>query len=182
MKIVGYFDRVILAIYTISLGIVSLGLVAVGLGWHAPLEAVRTSSYTAAGRIEIGFVGLVLLIVSVRLMGVGFIGSTRRRSIVHQMNLGDVRISLHAIEGMIQRLVRNISGVREAKALIESTDGGISVRVRATVGPEVTITELTETIQDAIREQVRRVVGIEVRKVRLDVDHITPEVRRGRVE
>lgn len=183
MKIVGYFDRVILTIYTISLGIVSLGLIWVGAtGWHAPLDLIRTSSQTLAGRFEIGVIGLVLFTVSVRLLGVGFLGSPRRRAVVHQLTMGDVRISLHAVEGMVQRLVRNISGVRDAKAVVESKNDGLAVRVRATVGPETTITDLTETIQEEIRTQVRRVVGIDVREVRVEVDHITPEVRRGRVE
>ena len=89
---------------------------------------------------------------------------------------------MHAIEGMVQRLVRNVAGVRDAKALIENFDDGLSVRVRATVGPETPISELSGTIQEAVQTQVQRVVGIAVSRVRVEIDHISPESRRGRVE
>ncbi len=182
MKIVGYFDRVILALYTISLGIASIALILIAAGWRVPLEFLRTSAFTAGGRVGIALVGLVLLVVSVRLTGVGIAGSPRRRAIVHSLSMGDVRVSVHAIEGMVQRLVRNVAGVRDAKALIENWEEGLSVRVRATVGPETPIADLAATIQDAVQTQVQRVVGINVVRVRVEIDHISPETRRGRVE
>jgi uncharacterized alkaline shock family protein YloU len=183
VKVLGYFDRVILAIYTISLGLVSLALIAIAVaGWGAPLDFLRTSAAGVTGRVGFAFVGIVLLVVSVRLTGVGIAGSPRRRAIVHSLSMGDVRVSVHAIEGMVQRLVRNVAGVRDAKALIENWEEGLSVRVRATVGPETPIADLAATIQDAIQTQVQRVVGIAVVRVRVEIDHISPETRRGRVE
>ncbi len=182
MKIVGYFDRVILAIYTISLGIASLGLILLAFGWRTPLEYIRTSALTIPGRIEIGIIGLVLVVVSVRLVGVGISGSPRRRAIKHELALGDVRISVSAVEGMVQRLVRNVAGVRDASAVMERWEDGLSVRVRATVGPGEPVTDLSATIQDAIRTQVQRVIGMPVKQVRIEINHISPETRRSRVE
>jgi len=182
VKTVGYFDRVILAIYTISLGLASLGLILLALGWRTPLEYIRTSALTVPGRFAIGLVGLVLIIVSVRLTGVGISGTPRRRAIRHELPLGDVRISVHAVEGMVQRLVRNVAGVRDASAVIERWEDGLAVRVKATVGPGEPIADLSTTIQDAVKTQIQRVIGVPVAQVRIDIDHISPETRRSRVE
>lgn len=182
MRTVGIIDRVILALYTISLGLVSIVLMFMAGGWRGPLAYIEESMTTPLGRVGLGVVGLILFIVSLRLAVVALGVTGSRRSVVHDLPMGRVKVSLDAIEGLVGRLIRAQPGVKDARAVVVSTDHGLTIRVHATVGPELSISESSEDMQRAVQEQVKQVVGVAVERVLIDVVRITPETRRARVD
>lgn len=178
MKALSVIDRVILVLYTIVLGLVSIVLILVAVGWRSPLGYLQTAAVSGPGRLTMAILGAVLIVVNVRLAAVAFAGGWRRKQIVHDLALGRVRVSLSAVEGLISRLVRAHSGVKEASSAVRLTSDGVAVYVRCTVGPEVEIESLSAELQQAIRSQVKQVVGISVERVHIDVDHISPRPTR----
>lgn len=178
MKALSVIDRVILVVYTLTLSLVCIILVAVALGWQDPLRFMDRAPLSVAGRLTMAVVGLSLLLVNIRLAAVAFLGGWRRKQIIHDLPMGRVRISLSAVEGLVARLVRAHSGVKEARSAVRLTPEGISVYVRSTVGPEVEISRLSDELQQAIKSQVRQVVGVSVERVAIDIDHISPRPTR----
>lgn len=181
MRTLGVFDRIVLAVYTVGLIVVAFVLLGLAGGWSGPLVWLRTSMASQGGRALMALVGVLFLLTSARLLAVVF-GGGGAHSVVHDLPLGKVRVSVGAIEGLVVRLVRGVPGVREAKASVRVKDDLLQVRIRAVVGPEVPIGELAEELQQSVRNQVRQVVGVGVDKVVVEVTNITPQTRKARVE
>lgn len=178
----GILDRIILTLYTISLAIVSFIFVLASLEYRYPLEQLLGYLNTSSGRWVIGVVSLVFFAVSVRLIFFAFRRGGPGQALVHQNALGDVRISLDAVEGLVRRVARQIKGVREMKAHVVSGDSGLVIDLTGTISPEVSIPEVSEEIQNNVKSYVRRVVGAEVLEVRLRVESISNEGRRSRLD
>ncbi|MHB1505657.1 MAG: alkaline shock response membrane anchor protein AmaP [Sulfobacillus sp.] len=180
MKAISIIDRVILVLYTITLGLVSVAMILMGFGWLNPLRFLDRLTLAVSGRLTVAVIGAILLLISVRLASVAFAGGWRRRHIVHQLPMGRVRVSMPAVEGLVKRLVKAHGGVHEAHVAVRMGSKGLLVAVRTTVGPEVEIATLSDELQQAIRSQVNQVVGVGVERVSIDVDHITPAARTPR--
>lgn len=177
----GIFDRVILTIYTFALTFLSAAFVALALGWREPLDHVGKVLENPNGRWAIGLTGAVFFIASVRLLYFAF----RRaggRAVVHENELGEVRISLDAVENLVVRVARHQRGVREVRALAEIAEGRVRVYLRVWVSPDLSIPELGQTLQREVARQVREVTGAEAAEVRVHVVNVTSEGRRVRSE
>lgn len=178
----GIFDRVILTLYTFSLAFVSLGALLLALGWSKPMEAVQELLASGSGRVGLGIVATIFFGVSVRLLWFAFRRPQRYRAVVHEGDLGEVRITLEAVENLVQRVARGVPGVRDVKPAVARGERGLEVYLRLWVAPDVNIPRLGEELREEIRRYVQEVVGVEVVHVDLSVENITLESRRARVE
>jgi len=177
----GIFDRVILTVYTFFLTFLSAAFVAVAMGWREPLDYTRQVLENPNGRWAIGLTGAVFFIASVRLLYFGF----RRgggRAVVHENELGEVRISLDAVENLVVRVARHQRGVRDVRALAGLSDGRVRVYLRLWVGADVAVPEVGQAVQREVARQVREVMGVEVAEVRVYVVNVASEGRRPRAE
>lgn len=178
----GIFDRVILTLYAISLTFISFMIMLVALGWDVPFDYIRTSLANPGGRWSVGLLATAFFVVSLRLLYYAFRRRHPSQTVVHETALGEVRIALDAIENLVRRAARQVTGVREVKASVTSNPAGIAVGLRATVSPEVNIPSVSDEIQNTIKNYVRNVVGIGVAEVKIYVENISDEVRRGRLD
>lgn len=149
----------------------SLGLVPV----HLWLDRLQLSTNT---RIALGVIAAVFFAVSVRLIFFAFRGRDRGQAVMHESSLGEIRISLDAVENLVRKVARGVKGVREMKADVTNTNAGLAVELKGIISPEVSIPEVSEEIQSAVKSYVRRVVGVEVAEVRIKVENIATDVRR----
>ena len=99
-----------------------------------------------------------------------------------ETDLGEVNIALSAIETLVTKVARGIKGVRDVRSTVYSRDGGIGVRVRGVVSPEVNVPETARAIQQAVTDYTKNVVGVDVTEVKVLVQNITNETRARRVE
>ncbi|MCR4397432.1 MAG: alkaline shock response membrane anchor protein AmaP [Firmicutes bacterium] len=182
MGAVGLFDRVVLTLYTFFLALFSLTMLCVSLGWSYPLALLGTSLGTVSGRWATGLVSLVLFSASLRLLYAGFRRRRGSQSVVHETPMGDVRISLDAVEDLVKRVGRQVSGVRDVKARVASGSAGLRVLVRLTASPDISIPQMSDELQTTVKNYVKNVVGVGVSEVQVHVDTITAESRRSRVE
>jgi uncharacterized alkaline shock family protein YloU len=180
---VGNIDRIVLTVYTLTLAIVSGLMVIVSLfpNW-AILREWANWSLQGNGRLVLGLVGATFLAVSVRLITFAFSRRRGGQPVIHETSLGDVRISLDAVENLVRKVARSIKGVRDIKAVITNSKEGLSASLRATISPEVSIPDVSEEIQTTVRQYVKRVVGVEMTEVRLEVENIASESRRSRLD
>lgn len=177
----GIFDRIILTVYTFLLTFLSAAFVALALGWRRPLEYVGQVLEDPNGRWAMGLTGAVFFVASVRLLYFAF----RRgggRAVVHENELGEVRISLDAVENLIARVARHQRGVRDVRVLTALSDGQVRAYLRVWVAADVAVPELGQSLQREVARQVREVMGAQVAEVRVHVVNVAPETRRPRAE
>jgi uncharacterized alkaline shock family protein YloU len=181
----GIFDRIILTIYTFILTLFSLGIVAIALKL-VTLELLWTSlQLNFYGRWEAALVGFVFFLVSVRLLVTGVIPGKGRQTIIQETPFGQVHIALAAIENLVQKVTRQIKGVRSVKTYIVNTNQGICIHLKAVVSPESCIPSISDEIQNRIKNYINHVVGTDVADIRIFVEDISNEVGgkpRSRVE
>lgn len=175
----GVLDSIILTLYTISLATISFLMIVFALvpEW-VPVVQWLEQAQTTGGRVSLGLVGLAFFAASVRLILIAFKRRGGGQAVVHETAMGDIRISMDAVENLVHKVARGIKGVREVKATVENGPNGLITELRGVISPEVSIPEVSEEIQNAIKSYVRRVVGVEVAEVRLRVENISTEGRR----
>jgi hypothetical protein len=175
------FERLTLVL-DVVLGLV-LALLAVGVAIHPHWAEAPPwgPSLGVAARWGIGAVGVAWTVVSVSLLRSAFRGAGRLPR-VHVTELGDVRVSIGAIENMVMRVAANARGIRDARVRVVTLPGGtVSVAVRAWVVPETNIPQMAEDLQEAIRSYLLSVVGLDVSQVTVTVSDIGTDGRKGRV-
>ncbi|MCL5047075.1 MAG: alkaline shock response membrane anchor protein AmaP [Actinobacteria bacterium] len=181
----GIIDRIVLMIYTLLLAAISGVLVAMSLtSWLDPVEWIRTSlSEGHNGRLVIGVTGAAFLLASLRFIWYVFTPAYPRRTMVHETDLGEIHVTLDAIENLVKRTAKGIRGVRDVRAkVVNAEGGGVRVYLRAVVSPDVSVPQVSAEIQSTLKNFVKNVVGVAVNEVKIHVENITTESRRARVE
>lgn len=180
----GILDSVILTIYTLAMMVLSLLMVlgAVVPDWIKPAEWLTTAMSTTRGLVSVGLIGFIFFASSVRLITLAFRRQGGGQPVVHETAMGEVRISLEAVENLIRKVARSTKGVREVKAVVRHDKEDLSVSLRCTISPEVSIPEVSEEIQNNVRQYVKRVVGVDLAEVQLEVENIANDSRRGRLD
>jgi len=175
------FDRALLAAYTFFLTLIFLLFSVVMLGWPAPQFLLRDLFYP--GRPEVFWLLMVVLVLSgIRLFWVGIHkpGGAGRHVIVAESALGQVRVSLQAIENLVVKVAAQISGVRDVKARIVSVPQGVGIQIRAVVTPDINVPEVSTEMQQRVKERVFEVTGVNVSSVKVFIENIS--AHKPRVE
>ena len=159
----------------------SVLLVMISLGWTGPWFYLENYLLYAASRWLLGLTGTIVFIVSFTL----FIGSIRAKpvktALIHETALGQVNITIPALEHLVVKAARSVQGVREVKPLLKRTDGGLAVQLKVQVQPDISIPVLTEELQTKVKEYLMKTVGITVQNIRVSVCKINWETK-SRVE
>ena len=108
----GIFDRIILTIYTVLLIVLSAVVILISFSFIS-LDLVWTSIALIYGQWEAGLLASVFLLVSIRLFWAGLRSRRGKNSIVHRNEMGDVYISLDAVENLVEKSARHIRGFGE---------------------------------------------------------------------
>lgn len=179
----GIFDRVILVMFALTVAVISFLVLAMAVaGWVSPLDYLIDLLYSLNGRWLLGVVSSLWLIVSLRFLYFGFRRDRPWQTLIHETDIGEVRVSLGAVENLISKVTRGLKGVRDVRTAVFPTTGGIGVRLRTVVSPEVNVPETARHIQQTVTDYTKNVVGVEVTEVKVLVNNITNEARRSRVE
>lgn len=177
-------DRIALELFTLGIAVVAGLVILMGFGWLAPLDWLQNALQTINGRWVTGIIGLGYLVFSARFILYGF---SRRRypsqSLTQDTELGEVRVSLGAVENLVRKTASQVRGVREVRTVVtRNKEAGIDVELSLVVSSDSNIPSLSDQVQNLIRDYVHTVVGVTVGQVKVLVDNISNESRRGRVE
>ncbi len=178
----GIIDRIILSIYTFLLAFLSFAAILLSLRL-IPLELAWTSIGHIYGQWEASLVGAVFFLVSIRLLLAGLRSRKVKDTIVHHNEIGDVHISLTAVENLVEKTVRHLRGVRGLKVKVALAPQGITVQIKAAVSPESHVPTVAGEIQKRVHEYIKNTVGIELADVQVTVDNISNDFKaKQRVE
>lgn len=167
----------LIAVY--SLVLMAVAAVVAGLAAPLPfLDAFRTSFMDiynswpfALMAVAVFFLALWVLFLSLRPV-------ERSRTIDHQGELGEYRISFEALENMVLQATRDIKGVRDTRTRLALKEGGLVIDLRIGTLPDLKVPELVEEIQRNVREYVQQISGVDVAEVKVLVENISKETRR----
>ncbi len=122
-----------------------------------------------------GGVGAIL-ILSVLLRCAGSVGRKKEAYIDFQADDGSVGISIKAIQDFIERVAKEFAAVKSIDSKLVRRKGGLDIALSVKVVAGNKIPELSQMLQQRVRESVRESLGLEeIRNITLQVKEIVGE-------
>lgn len=170
----GPFDRGLLLLYSLTVSGFLAGFLLALLGWK-PVLAVAAEIFAPERRALVLACLAIFIVAGLRLLyaSVKPRRKEERVALIEENSLGQVQVALGAIENLVARVVSSFSGIREVRPRVVTVPEGVVVQVRLVTTPGLKIPEVSQEIQERIKETVREVTGITVHNVRVLVDNIT---------
>lgn len=168
-------DRVLLGLIAVIL-ILNAGLLLITvLGNDVFVDWLQSPSLIFDG----GILAVILALLAFYLVVI----ITRREAkkfIVYERELGAVRISTDCIQGLIIEVARELPGIEDLSVkIIEVEKPKVSLKIR--VYPDYNIPQLSEELQQHVKDYVESTVGVTIQEVEVSVvgisnkEKITPE-------
>ncbi len=162
-------DRFFLGLTAAALLVFAGFVIATMLGNVVFVSWLQSSDLLLDG----GMVVLLTILLSVYLL-ILITRQEGRKFIVHQAELGEVRLNVSCVKGLIREAVREISGIKEAEVVITDLEE-LKVRLRVRIFPDYHIPELSEELQRTVRDYLNNTAGILVQQVEVVVHGIADE-------
>jgi len=164
-------DRIILTLYTILMAVVAVFLVLFTLQIIAP-TTVYAFFATVPGRWEYAVGGVVLLLVSLRLLVTGLGGTGVSTLLLGDDKEGKIHVSKNAVEDYVSAVAEDIYGVHNAKASAKMMDNALALRINSSVEPGANIPDTTDEMKQVIRKSIMATLGLEVKEIEVFFKHI----------
>ncbi|MGB9885878.1 MAG: alkaline shock response membrane anchor protein AmaP [Moorellales bacterium] len=172
----GMLARAIALLYTLVLAGLGMVVAAIAAGWQEPVWYWNGVMASPQERWIIGALAVVVALVGLW-AAVGSVGSRGPDQIlVHSTSVGEVFMSLAAVEHTVGRVARQVRGVQEVHPRVRAGPTGVAVTVEVAVQPEVSVPQVTGELQEKVRRQIEEMIGLQVLEVRVLVE----SVLRGR--
>jgi uncharacterized alkaline shock family protein YloU len=159
-------DRVILlatAIIIVFLGSVVVASVS-GAGFPNAF-AIAFYDSVASNKVVATIVGIVVVLVTLYVIMMALRSEEVAKPIITGTSLGDVQISMTAVEAIAQRAAQKVHGIRNVEAAAEGDEEGLTLYARIHVYPDVSIPEVCENLEKELSEAMHAVIGLPVRAV-----------------
>lgn len=158
-------DRILLGITGLVLVVLAGFLLSTILGSTVVINWLESPRLLFDGSIVV----LILVILAVYLAVL--ISRTEKRFIVYPRELGEIRISTDCVESLIVEGAAQISGLEQVRASFTDVVNP-KVKLRVTVYPDHNLSELSEELQETVRDYVQKTVGVAIQEVEVFVDGI----------
>ncbi|HHY45322.1 MAG TPA: alkaline shock response membrane anchor protein AmaP [Firmicutes bacterium] len=175
----GILDRVVLSLYALALTVISFLTLLVTFGWELPTVWTRNIMTSSSGRTTVGIVSSLIFLAGIRFIYYAF-KKVPDQAVIHDSDMGEVRISLMAVKSLVSRVVSKIPGVREVKTRVHLSKGktGIWVALDVKAALDANLPDLSDKIQKTTASYVRDIVGVTVETVKVTVSDISMDPRR----
>jgi len=170
--LMGLIDRIILTIYSFCLTVISAFFLLVSLR-IIDMDFFRTNLEEYLTRWETIGITLVFLVVSIRFLFSGIKRNNLERAIITETSLGQVKISLTAIENCIIKAAKEVSGIRSIKADIKKSQDGIYIIVKLKVAPDLNIPDTAKAVQEKIKQHVEKNLCTPVQEIKIFIENIS---------
>ena len=175
----GFWDRMLIYLYVLLtvLVVITVSLRAFGLDLVSCF--IATLQVNAPGILwRLIVLGVAILITLLGICAAVLITPSRKNSrnfvALSSDNGGQVRISLPAVRELARQAIAGISGLQGVAINVSEADEALAVNVAMDVEGGVHVPTVTMNMQTAIRKNIERNCGINVRSVTVDVKSVIP--------
>ena len=165
-------DRIILTLYTCIMAVVAVLVVVVSVN-GIPVADLMDFAAQVPGRIEYTVGGLVLFLVSIRLIVASWSpGGSNDLTFENDLE-GVIHVSQGAMEDYIAGFTNDVYGVFGAKVRVKmAKDNQLNVRINASIEPGINIPDTTDEVKRTVKKNIKNVIGVDVADVALYFKHI----------
>ncbi len=169
------FDRIILALYTFLVTIVSIIAIIIPFDFFDWLNYEVISDYisTIKGNYWISIIGLAFLIGSLRVLLSGIRRKDKVNYITKATKHGELKISTDTIKGLSNTVTSKIDGVKDIDTDVYLLQDSIMIKIKGKVTPDINIPEETISIQEKVKKHIQNCTGIDVCEVKVEISNIS---------
>lgn len=182
------FDKILLALYSLCVTAVSILLLVLPTGLLEQ-DFVMAQAVYVMSRWETCGVAAVFLLASLRFLKISLGGSGKvsyDEAVVFCGEKGQVRVAVSAIKELIEKTAQHEAGVNSAKVQIKVQAGqkegpemaAAQIKIRLSVVPEAHVPTLGDTVQQNVKEVLRKSVGLTAEDIVVFIDTISHEQRK----
>jgi len=169
----------IFALLSLALSIVIMGM---AIGWTSHIETFISLVQQKDAKLAIGIGSVLIFLLSLYSLAAIFKKTpTPRLTVIDATELGQIHITLDAIENYVVRAATAIKGIKEVKPKIKILAEGMALLLKITLSPEVHVPDISKEIQEKVAQHLKEYAGLEVLEIEIVVDKISQSVK-GRVD
>lgn len=175
-----FFDRFLMVMYTLAVMAALFVFGVAVLGWTTPLDSFQLYLVQEQARIITGTVILFFLFISLKFfLRALSVEEAPEQAVVRETNMGQIRVSVKALENVVSRVAYQVKGVRDIKPRVSCQPEGVKVFIQAALSPDISIPDVTNEIQFRIKAYITENVGISVEAVKILVEDFSAEIKQG---
>lgn len=178
------FDRLALKIFSLIIFTIAIGIILILTGFVSIGQIVRDFVNFANGeygtRILLGVSGVLILIA---LKGIFFASkpdSKGKEGVILENDNGKLVISKESLENLIASVTKEIPGAETVSSrTIVDKNKNLIVYVTALVSKDVMIKDVSNELQNKVKEAMRRTADLDVKEVNIRIKNITSKKVKG---
>ena len=170
-------NRLISALLAVLCIVLATVLLIVATGRISPLFISNQVHTWQSAPWETAIVALAIMAAAWYLLVSAFPASIER-ALVHQTELGVVRVSLRAIEQAVQCSAAQVAGVDDVKAVVTPAADGVDVQLALVVRFDAAIPTVSTQVQQAVESYLRGLMGVFVGPIAVEIKAVTGRARR----
>lgn len=114
--------------------------------------------------------GVVVLLVGILCLHLAFRRSKRKDFVVQSTDVGELSISIKAIDNLVQKCVETHEELHVSSTTLENTRDGLVISMRVGLANGVNIPLAVNALQKQIKQYVTACSGVDVHEVKVQVD------------
>ena len=160
---IGLIALTVLGLLAVGIGLACLGFGAMNPSDLATFGQDLAMDLGASGglRAGVGVVGVLMAALAVATVWGNIAARRWERIIILRNPLGEVHVSLNALEDLGRVVRGDVAPLRDIKLRIQANRRGLQVRARVTMLATDDMGAATEAVQVAIRKRLQQVVGVD---------------------
>lgn len=184
MKLLERFILLIFSLVFITIGVISL-LIGIEFFSETYIEDIISQVYSSSDiKITVIIISIIVIVFGLYLL-FSSLRSKKEVAFSTKINeVGNVRISMETIENIVLNVSGKIRGVKEQKVRVRIEDNdSVTIVLKVIVDGTTSIPELSENVQNSVKDTVEEIVGVTVNQVHIIVSNLNkPNVKKSRVE
>lgn len=175
-------EKIALIIFSYVVLILSIIMCLLVFGWLDSeliknfIENIKVNSTLSAITLVVSVIAILLAIKCIFFDSTGKEIAKQREGILLENNDGKLLISKETIENLIASVAKGFDGAENVNSKVYvDKENNLSVYVTLFVHPDAVIKDLSNNLQNKIKEAVKRSSDLEVKEVNIKVRNITQE-------
>lgn len=179
-----FLDKLVLKIFSLIILIIAIGIILIMTG-ILPINAIINQiSFIISEENSIKTLIIVLAVLMLlAINGIFFTSKTENKGkegIVLENNSGKLVISKESLENLIASVTKEVPGADTvASKTIVDKNKNLIIYVTAVVSKDVMIKDVSNELQQKIKEAMRKTADLEVKEVNIKIKNITSKKVKG---
>ena len=179
-----FLDKLVLKIFLLIILIIAIGIILIMTG-ILPINAIINQiSFIISEENSIKTLIIVLAVLMLlAIKGIFFTSKTENKGkegIVLENNSGKLVISKESLENLIASVTKEVPGADTvASKTIVDKNKNLIIYVTAVVSKDVMIKDVSNELQQKIKEAMRKTADLEVKEVNIKIKNITSKKVKG---